>query len=337
MKTNRPFVFMLGVVAMLFQMKAGAAVEKIAYRGWQNCYRLSNDSVEVVVVPESGGRISEYSLKGKNIMYVDPRQDGKTLKDYRKQWFDPDGGRFDYGPERVTQRIHEVTWMGPWKATVTGEYSLRIVSQPDPSLGLESTREFTLDKESSHLVVRQTMRNVSDHETKWWFWSRTLAKPGGKMLAPLNSNSKLPKGWGKYVWKENRVEIENPQDNRIAIVDGIITLHAVGPAAGFGTDASAGWMAYGEDGLLFIKRFRYFPNKAYKEDAGFTTRLYMDGEKCELEPVSPQVILQPNESYSFTEHWWLFDYPPANELDFDCKAAAEFIHAHTLSPARPGT
>lgn len=323
-----PKVLMTMVVGVLAG-GASPAIERVACRGWSDCYRLSNGTVKVVIVAESGGRVLEYSLKGKNIIFVDPGQNGKMLEDYKEKWFDPDGGRFDYGPERVTYKLHDVTWMGTWKATITGEYSLRVVSQPDPSLGVQTTREFTLDKNSSRLAVRQTMRNVSEGETKWWFWSRTLVKSGGIMLVPLNPKGKLPKGWGKYVWKENRVEIEHPRDDRIAVREGVLTLRCTGPSAGFGTDASAGWMASARGDLLFVKRFRHFPEKDYKEDAGFTVRLYTTYHMGELEPVSPQAVLKPGESYSFTEHWWLLNYPSGRERTFDLETAIKLIEAKT--------
>ncbi len=319
---------LISAVMALAQTGLGS-VERITYRGWSDCYRLSNGTVEVVVGAESGGRVLEYSLKGKNIIFVDPGQNGKMLEDYKRKWFDPDGGRFDYGPEKVTYKLHDLTWMGPWKATITGEYSLRLVSQLDPSLGVQTTREFTLDKNSSHLAVRQTMRNVSDGDTKWWFWSRTLVKSGGTMLVPLNPRSKLTKGWGKYVWKENRVETEHPRDDRIDVREGVLTLRCTGPSAGFGTDASAGWMAYARDDLFFVKRFRHFPKGEYKEDAGFTVRLYTTDHMCELEPVSPQAVLKPGESYSFTEHWWLLNYPSGRERTFDLETAIKLIEAKT--------
>ena len=316
------------VVILMLQKDTLAKTERIAYRGWENCYRLSNDVAEVIVVPESGGRVLTYSVNGQNILYVNRAHDGKTLADLEEKWFDPDGGRFDVGPEAITSRLHLLTWLGAWEAEIIGDYALRIVSQPDTSLGIQLTREFTLDKESSYLTVRQTMRNISDHDTEWCFWSRTLTKGWGMLLVPLNPESKFPHGWAKYVWRKG-IETEAPRDDRVVVSDGLLTVRAVGTSAKYGTDSSAGWMAYAKDGLLFVKRFRYFPEETYNDGAGFSVEIYITDHMCELEPLSPRAILRPNEAYSFTEHWWLLEYGPAEKLPFDLDEAVQLINEHT--------
>lgn len=55
-------------------------VERVSYKGWQDCYRLSNGTVEVVVVP-SVARIMHYGFFGEpNVLWVNPATEGVPVK-----------------------------------------------------------------------------------------------------------------------------------------------------------------------------------------------------------------------------------------------------------------
>ncbi|MGI0134549.1 MAG: hypothetical protein ACREBW_06300 [Candidatus Micrarchaeaceae archaeon] len=56
-----------------------AAVEKIEYGGWKNCYRVSNDSVEIIVTGDVGPRILRYGFIGRQNLFKEFQdQIGKT-------------------------------------------------------------------------------------------------------------------------------------------------------------------------------------------------------------------------------------------------------------------
>src|SRR5947199_2344803 len=53
--------------------------EKISYRGWKNCWRLSNHTVEVIVLAEVGPRIVHYGFCGaENILHEVASDAGRT-------------------------------------------------------------------------------------------------------------------------------------------------------------------------------------------------------------------------------------------------------------------
>jgi len=58
-------------VALIITMSLSAAVkiEKTQYRGWPNCYRISNGEVELVVTTDVGPRIIRYSFVGGQNMF----------------------------------------------------------------------------------------------------------------------------------------------------------------------------------------------------------------------------------------------------------------------------
>src|ERR1039458_7684886 len=59
--------------------RGAVKVEKIAYQGWPNCYRVSNGEVELVVTADVGPRVIRYGfVGGQNLFKEFPEQLGKT-------------------------------------------------------------------------------------------------------------------------------------------------------------------------------------------------------------------------------------------------------------------
>lgn len=322
-------LYLLLILLFSLQINAYNMVEKISYRGWSDCYRISNSEVTVIINAAAGGRIMVYERDGINVIYEDRLQDGKLLMEYLEGGFNPDGGRFDYGQEKITRNIHQITYMGSWQGEIVDEYTLKITSQPDTVMGLLSTRLFMLDPQSSQLTVTQTMKNISTETTEYFFWGRTLVKLGGKLFMPLNPESVIPGSWGRYIWGENERFETDPDDPGVDIQGNIFSLDPIlAGNAKYGTDAKDGWMAYGYKGLLFIKKYEYDETMQYTELYNLTNIFFTNRKKyAEMEPVSPTPFLKPGEKYSYTEKWYLKKYDPATDNQFDVNEAADIVEA----------
>ena len=59
-------------------------VDTVAYRGWENCLKLSNSVVSIIVNPTYGGQILYFGLdsRGDNILWSDSVINGWTVEDY---------------------------------------------------------------------------------------------------------------------------------------------------------------------------------------------------------------------------------------------------------------
>ncbi len=323
--------FFILLIALFSSQILSAKVEKITYRNWNDCYRISNDSITVIINASAGGRIMVYERNGINVVYENPDQDGLLLKDYLKVGFDPDGGRFDYGQEEITRNIHAGTYMGPWIGTIVNNYCLEINSVEDKDLGILSSRIFSLDPNSSKLRITQTMKNISDKPSEYFFWGRTLVKTGGKLFMPINPESQIPGEWGRYIWGKPEKFENDPNDPGVAITDNIFSLNPeIAGNAKYGNDSRAGWMAYGYKSLLFIKKYGYFPKEVYTEKYGLTNIFYTNKNAfAEMEPISPTAYLKPGEFYSYTEDWFLLEYSPCSETDFNVTKAKLFLLKQT--------
>jgi len=287
--------------------------------GYTGCIEMVNDAgTRVVLCPQGGGRVLEYSLNGKNALYVNEAQNGWRYQP-GVETVDPCGGRFDIGPERVIAP-HDDLWLGDWTGEILDDGRARLISKCDSVTGIRLVRTFTLAADSSRLFCRQTMINESDKPFSCCHWSRTLAAGGGICLIPLTPESRFPKSYIMY--GPDSVMYYQPEDPNIRIRDGFLEVIRTPSNPKLGLDSTAGWFCYlMRNDLMFIKRFPVYPDRVYNEMAGLTISVwYFRNEMCELEPIGPREILAPGASASYTEEWELlpYDFPKQGE-DLDLR------------------
>ncbi|MBC7234340.1 MAG: hypothetical protein H5T69_00745 [Chloroflexi bacterium] len=283
----------------------------IDYAGYSRCIKLEDEHARVILGPHCGGRVLEYAWEGENALMLDPAHYGWTWKPGQAPppQLCPSGGRFDVGPEMIIPR-HPELWLGPWEAEVVGPATVRMTSQPSEAIGLQLVREFSLVGPHAHLICTQTMKNISDRETRWCYWSRTFGRGHGICLVPLTpALSRFPRQYVMY--GPGRVIQTAPEDPAIRIRDGLLEVWDTPANPKLGLDSYAGWFGYlMPNDLLFLKRFPTYPERIYNEVAGLTLSLwYYRDVVCELEPIGPMEVLAPGEAASFSEEWWLVRHP----------------------------
>lgn len=278
---------------------------------------LSNGKTTVAVDAEIGGRIMEYSLNGNNVLYVKGNEPAKVTG--------LDGGRCDFGPEKIVPKRPE-TWSGIWELVEKKNNYIKIKSQTAKKAGVYLTREFTLDENSSHLKFKQSIVNVTDTPKRYCHWSRTFGEPNGICLAPMNSNSRYPKGYIVYT-NDNKLDFNPKGGKNERLRDGVLEILGPPENAKFVTDGSEGWLAYiTPDNQLFIKKFKVFEEKVYGEMTGATVSIWYNKEGvCEIEPIGPWEWIKPEESISFTENWYLMDFKYPKERNADLNEIKSII------------
>lgn len=295
----------------------------VRYLNYDKAIELTNDNTKVVLCPQAGGRVLEYSQDGKNSLYLDEKEaEWKPGKPGPAS-----AGRFDIGPELVIPR-RSTLWSGEWTGEITGPRSARLTSQRDKATGVQLVRDFELGAKSSHLRCTQTIMNVSDETKEWCHWSRTFAQGEGICVIPLAGQSRFP---NKYVMYEEGALINaRPVDPNIRIRDGFLEILAAPRRPKLGFDSYAGWMAYAmKNDLLFVKKFKTYPDRVYNEAAGLTISVwYPEGARVELEPIGPRERLEPGEVGSFTEEWFLAPSEfPAAGTDLDLGRVSAIVES----------
>jgi len=301
--------------------------EWIDYAGYRGCVALQNADARAILGPHVGGRVLQYAWRGENALWLDPAHDGVTVEPGQPPpgMLFPSGGRFDIGPEMIIPR-HPELWLGSWQAEIVSPTTARMTSVPSPTVGVQLTRAFTLAPEGSRLTCTQTMRNVSDRETRWCYWARTFGRGHGICIVPLTPElSRFPRQYVMYVPGAG-INVR-PEDPAIRVRDGYLEVFDTPAYPKLGLDAYAGWFAYlMPNDLVFVKKFPVYPERVYGEVAGYTISLwYFENETCELEPIGPRETIEPGGRASFTEEWWLVPYDFPGRKDVDLKAFEAFV------------
>ena len=88
-------------IAITMTATAAVKVEKTAYAGWPNCYRITNGEVELIVTTDVGPRVIRYGfVGGQNLFKEFTAQLGNSGE---KEWQIRGGHRLWVGPEDLTR------------------------------------------------------------------------------------------------------------------------------------------------------------------------------------------------------------------------------------------
>lgn len=283
---------------------AGLNVE--SFDGWSNSVVLANGKVRTVIVPAAGGRALHYSANGENIFYLGENLHGKTLADLNGGGAHG-GHQIDIGPELGNVPPHPALWWGEYSWHATGPYAVEVTSRPDAATGLKVTKSFTMDPDNGELGVQQTMANTSDKVVKYCFWDRTLCLNGGFAVIPLNQKSRFKNKWALRVKDaDGRWQYDGAASApaEVTILEDHLIVSCRGAVTKVGADSDAGWIAYVRGDLMYVKYFPYFADGQYA-DGGCSAEVYFDPRVAEMEPLSPEIELQPGDDYDFPEKWSL--------------------------------
>ena len=95
--------------------QADVKVEKVEYKGWRNCYRISNGEVELIATSDVGPRVIHFGfVGGQNVFKEFPEQLGKSgedkfqLRGGDRVWKAPEDPVATWAPDNVTVIIADV-------------------------------------------------------------------------------------------------------------------------------------------------------------------------------------------------------------------------------------
>lgn len=312
-------------------------IEAMDYKGW-HAQELSNRWVQLIVVPQNGGRLMQVSFAGHSYLFVNPKFAGKYLPPTPGQWFNYGGDKIWLLPEGNNDEQH---WAGGSDFIDDAPFSFRKVSEgqqceieltgpADPQTGVQFLRNIRLDADSPRIWFRASMKNVTGHAIEWSmqsvsqydtadsgapsrinhdFWTFTPANPSSSYL--------------------NRYHVRfGPAENPAASVrdDGLFALRYVHMAAELWLDSTEGWLAVvdGSSRYAMVERFRYEEDKPYPGKAsvifwtnGPEVKVNSDGMAVlsggeegrppyylEAEINSPLCRLRPGETCNLETEWF---------------------------------
>jgi hypothetical protein len=304
-----------GLLALAPAASASTTIEKVAYDGWNNCIRMSNGKVELVITTDVGPRIIRFAFVGGDNVFSEDQNDigkvgGNTWHGFggHRLWLAPEANPRSYHPDNtpVKYRIHGDT------VTLTPDL--------ETTTGFQKQIDVTLDPDSNHVKVVHKITNHTPMIVETASWAITVCRGDGESILPQEDyqphpgipdfpGQRLDQRYfapvrGLSLWSFTK--LGDPRwvfTNKYIVLRGDQTVK--GPEK-IGIDDHKGWAAYARKGTLFVKRSAY-RNGATYPDRGCNFETFTVSNIVELESLGPVAKLGPNESTSHTEDWYLFD------------------------------
>jgi hypothetical protein len=295
---------------------AAVKVEKTDYKGWKNCYRVSNGEVELIVTADVGPRVIRYGfIGGQNLFKEYDEQLGKSGEEKfqarggDRVWKAPEDPIATWAPDNVPVEI---------QMTPTG----LIAREPvEPLTHLQKEIEVSMAPSGTGVTVSHRITNRTLFPLEFAPWALTQMAQGGVAVSgfpprghhPANLEATNPLVMWAYTnladprWKFTRKYLtlrQDPNNNE---------------AQKLGTFNTDSWAAYMLNGEAFIKRTKPDPSKTYT-DFGCSFETFTNNEFLEVESLGPMTKVNPGKTVELVEHWGLFrDVKPSalsdEELD----------------------
>lgn len=277
------------------------SIDRIAYCGWPECYRIANDCWELVVTASIGPRV----------MYCGFRGGQNLFKHYAEEL----GGMGE--PDWKIRGGHRV-WVAPEKAAITYEIDnapveirihgdvLTAISPTDPRTRLQKSITIAMDATRAEADVSMRIRNHNLFAMSYGAWGPSVMAQGG-----LGITGFPPRGT-----HEANLEPVNPlimwaytdfSDPRWRFTSKYVTLrqdpHAESPQklGHFNVNTFGAYLLNEE---LFLKRTFANPAKPYP-DMGCSYQTFTNADMLELETVGALETVRPGGFAELRETWSL--------------------------------
>jgi hypothetical protein len=295
--------FLLSVIglASALSVTAEVKVEKIEYKGWRNCYRVSNGEVELIVTGDVGPRIIRYGfIGGQNLFKEYPEQLGKSgeekfqLRGGDRVWKAPEDPIATWAPDNVPVEI------------TTTPSGLIAQAPVEPLTHLQKQIEVSMAASGSEVTVSHRITNHSLFPLEFAPWVLTMMAQGGTAITgfpprgrhPVNLEATNPLVMWAYT---------NLADKRWTFTKKYLALRQDpnnAEAQKLGLFNRETWAAYVLNGEAFVKRASAEPAKTYT-DFGCSFETFTNNEFLEMETLGPLTKVQPGQTVEQVEHWSL--------------------------------
>ncbi len=291
-------------------------IEKVTYRDWQNCYRMDNDRVEVVLTADVGPRIIRFGFSGGENEFKEFEADvgqtgGEEWRSYggHRLWHAPEAQPRTYAPDNSAIEV------------LSGPTGLHAIQPVEALTGIQKEIEISLDETEAHARVVHRLRNLGVWPVELSVWCLSVMAPGGTAVLPLPARGPHPDNlqpasslalWAYSDLSDERLSLgrkyillrQDPQDSTPQKI---------------GASVPDGWAAYARRGHLFVKKFQYEPQAVYP-DMGCCFECFLNDEILEMETLSPLTLLDPGEETEYIEDWYLHGGIPVPVSEADVAA-----------------
>lgn len=289
---------------------AQVKVEKTSYHGWQNCYRISNAEVELIVTADVGPRIIRYGFVGSQNLFKEfSEQLGKSgelafqLRGGDRVWKAPEDPVATWAPDNLPVEIVLMT------------NGLIARAPIEPLTHLQKEIEVRLEPSGSEVTVIHRITNRSLFSLEFSPWVLTMMAPGGTAVSGFPPRGKHPANLAAtnplVMWAYT-----NLADKRLTFTRKYVALRQDSSATEpekFGLFNPHTWAVYVLNGQAFVKQTESMASENYP-DFGCSFETFTNNEFLELETLGPMMKILPGQRTEQTEHWSLHRNAQLGEL-----------------------
>ena len=282
-------------------------LEKVHYGGWDNCYRLFNDQVDLIITGDVGPRIIRFGyINQVNLFKEYPDQIGKVggeewlIFGGHRLWHAPEAQPRTYFPDVEPVLIQEI------------ENGLVATQKPESTTGLQKQIEITLSPDEPEVYLKQRLFNHNLWAIETAPWSLSVMSPGGTAILPLPPRGPHP----EFLLPTSSLTLwpyTDLSDPRWVLGEKFFLLKqdpTISKPQKMGMFIPNGWGAYANHGCLFKKQVPIQFEGIYP-DMGVNFEVFTNDEMLELETLGPMESIPPSGQIELQEHWTLFqDIPP---------------------------
>lgn len=260
-----------------------------AFDRWPDCFRLANDSLELILASSFGPRIVSCRLPGgENLFKVFPPAPGRIRGGHRL-WVAPE--------------IAEVTWVDdtlPVRVEALPD-GARLTGTREPASGLEKEIEIRLSGASVTLTHRVTNRNA--WPITYAPWALTQMAPGGIAFSGFPPRGEHPRDLlpsnPLVLWAYT--DLSDPRFTWMPRYFALRQDPGVAAPNKLGSFLPRPWGAYLLNRTLFVKWAEAKPGQY--PDLGCNFEVFTNAAMLELETLAPLEIAAPGETLQHVEHW----------------------------------
>jgi hypothetical protein len=310
---SRILLLLICAALLVTNMYATVKVEKTEYKGWHNCYRVSNGEVELIVTGDVGPRVIRFGfVSGQNVFKEFADQMGRTgeerfqLRGGSRIWKAPEDPIATWAPDNVPVEIT------PTPTGLIARAPVETVSS------LQKEIEVSMAPSGTEVTVFHRITNRSLYTLEFAPWALTMMAPGGVAITGFPPRGKHPAN----------LEATNPlvmwaytnlADKRLTFTRKYLLLRQDSnnrEPQKLGTFNSDTWAAYLLNGEVFVKRTKADPTKPYP-DFGCSFETFTNNEFLEMETLGPMSRVLPGKSVEHVEQWSLHRNVKLMELSDD--------------------
>lgn len=287
-----------------------APIGAIEYRGWSNAFRLQNEQIKVVIVPEIG-RIAHIGfVDSDNFLRLDESLVGKTGEGRApNEWMNYGGDWLWPVAQSRWSNFQDETWPpapvldGPawsgraWR-TEDGSQHCLITRDIGAPFHVRVSRTIQLPHTNAYISVRQRIERLEPSDIPVTLWQLSQIHDAEWVVFPVEEDSHFAQGFAP-------IKFDIPDEKNLHRC-GNTVVHDVqhGGEHKLGSDSPRAWLAALKGDVLLIVRSAPDEGKGEYPDGGCTLQLYSNSELgyAELETLSTEQALAPGEHINNTLH-----------------------------------